>query len=262
MFLVDTSDPRRQDVIEKNIEHIEALVAAARSHHRLGLATFDSNLQVEAPLGATVDEIRDAASEMRAVGQTTELYRNTVSAVRLLERYPAERKAIFLFSDGLAEDTAYHHQDVMRLALSSRVVIYSLGYARSVSLSVALQTLRRLSEESGGLFVAADRDYTLPPTFLDEPYTALDSGGSIALDLAPAVAAGLSGRRRVSISFAVHGRVDTVTVPVNLPTPPPVPEPSPPVSPEAEIKPAVTPTPPVSTAPRLWLWVGTASGVA
>ena len=46
LFVVDTSDPARQSVVEKNIEQIELLLQAGRSYHRFGLASFDKELTI------------------------------------------------------------------------------------------------------------------------------------------------------------------------------------------------------------------------
>ena len=70
--------------------------------------------------------------------------------MRLLARTAAARKGLVIMSDGLAEDYAYHHDDVISLARAERVIIHSVGYPRSVAKSVALQTVRRLSDETGG----------------------------------------------------------------------------------------------------------------
>ncbi|MEE9552460.1 MAG: VWA domain-containing protein, partial [Gammaproteobacteria bacterium] len=153
LFVIDTSDPARQKVIEKNIAHIKIMLNSTKDYHRFGLVSFDKVLRNEAPIGSSNKQIIDAAEKLRAIGKTTELYRNMLKAIQLLRHIEADRKAIFLFSDGLAEDKAYYHQDVINAAQKYDVAITSIGYPRSVSQSVALQTLRRLSEETGGLFI-------------------------------------------------------------------------------------------------------------
>jgi len=189
LFLVDTSDPARENVVKKNIEHIEKLLAAGKSYHRFGLASFDKNLTVEAPIGSSDQQIVSAAGNLRATGKTTELYRNVIKAIDILAGIKADRKAIYLFSDGQAEDRAYFNQDVIRAARKYNVIINSLGYPRSVALSVALQTIRRLSEESGGRYVETDDNFNLPYPFLDGPFRNIDSGGKFTIDLSPLLTA-------------------------------------------------------------------------
>ena len=104
LFLVDTSDPARRAVVERIGRDIAAIVRSAGPHHRFGLARFDSELEVLAPIGAPPADIAAAAAMLRAAGQTTELYRLTKPAVDLLAAFPADRRALYLFSDGKAED--------------------------------------------------------------------------------------------------------------------------------------------------------------
>lgn len=218
MIVVDTSDPARQAVIEKTVHHIEDLLSAVRAHHRLGLASFDSDLVVRAPLGSSADDIRAGAGMLAAKGQTTELYRNVGEAVRLLAADAAARKVLVLMSDGLAEDYAYHHQDVVAAARAAQVVIHTIGFPRSVARSVALQTLRRLADETGGLYAQANLvDNTLPDGLFERLFAAADSGGEIEFDLAALVAAGAHGPVDVSLAFQTGDQNFVVLAPVILP---------------------------------------------
>lgn len=183
LLLVDTSDPGRENVVEKNNKHIERILKAAKKYHRIGLASFDKNLKLEVPIGLSNQQIITAAGRLRATGQTTELYRSVLTAIELLDKVKADRKSIFLFSDGLAEDTAYFHDDVVKAAKKAGVIITSFGYPRSVSQSVALQTLRRLSEETGGLFIEADNNFNIPEEILNNPFQSIDNGGRFVVNL-------------------------------------------------------------------------------
>ena len=183
LFLVDTSDPARQNVVEINIRHIAELLEAIGPHHKTGLASFDKSLVIKSPIGANRDTILEATRTLRATGKTTELYRNVIKAIDTLGSIEADRKSIFLFSDGQAEDIAYYHQDVINAARKAHVIINSFGYPRSVSLSVALQSLRRLSEETGGIYIEADERYDLPEQFMQLPFENIDSGGRFSVDL-------------------------------------------------------------------------------
>ena len=185
LLLVDTSDPARAKVIEQNNQHISRILDKAKKFHRIGLASFDKTLRLEVPIGLSSEQILNAAARLRATGQTTELYRSVLSAIELLDKVDADRKSIYLFSDGLAEDRAYFHEDVVAAARKTGVVITSFGYPRSVSQSVALQTLRRLSEETGGLYIEAENDYNLPDNVLANPFESIDNGGKFTVDLSP-----------------------------------------------------------------------------
>jgi len=185
LFLIDTSDPGRQEVIRRNAEQIAGILEKAGSHDKAGLASFDKDMIVNVPIGGSATEIVSAAHTLKATGLTTELYRNTIKAIELVARTNADRKAIFLLSDGQVEDKAYFHADVIRMATKYGVIINTLGYPRSTALSVALQTLRRLSEETGGLYIETNNRYELPEDFMRAPFDNIDRGGQFIIDLNP-----------------------------------------------------------------------------
>ncbi len=259
LVLVDTSDPARAPAMRAAITHIDALLSAAPSHFRLGLAAFDTDLRVLTPLGADRAEIRVAAAGLVATGRTTELYRNVRDALRVLEKSNATRKALLVLSDGLAEDYAYHHEDVVVLARANDIIIDSIGYPRSVPQSVALQTLRRLSDDTGGHYLQANYpDFKLPVEALPHALALLDSGGSLSFDLAPLVAKGAAGALDLSLAFQTRDQSFLVLAPVVLPN----------GAPQAAANPVPTPlatrTTPISAAlkpidlnaGRVWPWFG------
>jgi len=183
LLLVDTSDPARQNVIDKNIKHIKMILASSSNHHRFGLASFDKTLRLEAPIGSDFSVINNAAGKLNAVGKTTELYRSMLEAITLFKDVDADRKSIYIFSDGLAEDKAYFHNDVVNAAKDAGVIITSIAYPRSIAQSVSLQILRRLSEETGGIYTEANDQFEIPADFLSQPFTSLDNGGKFDISL-------------------------------------------------------------------------------
>jgi len=215
LFVIDTSDPARENVVENNIKHTKMLLNEIPESYEVGLATFDKDLRIEAPVGAPMSNILAALTNIHAVGKTTELYRSMLRAISILKTIQANRKAIFLFSDGQAEDKAYFHQDVVRAARLNHVIINGLGYPRSVSLSVALQTLRRLSEETGGVYVESDAEYNLPKAFLDSPYENLNTGGEFSIDLTK-LAKGNTSEKNITITLETDIGDINATVPVSF----------------------------------------------
>lgn len=221
LLLVDTSDPARQKAIDQIARHIGELLEAGRQHQRFGLATFDTELSLIEPPGSTPDAIRAAAARLVADGRTTELYRNVREAVRLLGQDTAARKVLVLMSDGLAEDFAYHHEDVVAEARKEQVVIHSLGYPRSIAQSVALQSMRRLADETGGLYAQANViDYGLPRGVFRRMLAAAETGGVLEFDLRPLHTAGASGPIDLALAFQTADRSFLALVPIILPDPP------------------------------------------
>ncbi|MBI2970692.1 MAG: FHA domain-containing protein [Gammaproteobacteria bacterium] len=262
LVLVDTSDPGRQAVIEKNIAQIDALLKSARPHQSMGLASFNNQLRIESPLGTSPEKISATAKSLKAVGLTTELYRSVIQAVDTLGRFRADRRAILLFSDGQAEDRAYFHADVIAAARKAGVAIHGLGFARSVALSVALQNLRRLSEETGGLYIEADANFNLPADFAGRLTRSVDSGGRFSVDLAPVISDS-SLPAQVRLGFQAAAVQMEIDVPINLPRPAvamaaQAPEPARGAAQPAAGVPEVRliTTPPARSRLDQWLWYG------
>jgi len=183
LFLVDTSDPNRQNVVEKNKSQIKELLTDLKPHQKAGLASFDKTIRILSPIGTTTFLLSKSLDSLQASGKTTELYRNLIEAIEKLKSTDASRKLIILLSDGQAEDKAYFHSDVIKAARKNSVVINSIGYPRTITLSVALQTIRRLSEETGGDYIETDMNYNLSSDKLNPLINNIDNGGSFSVDL-------------------------------------------------------------------------------
>lgn len=196
LFLIDTSNPRRTTIVANQREMLAEIVARAKPHHRLGIAKFDKALEILAPIGADSGELKAAIDSLRAQGLTTELYRSTLDAIRITANTPASRHAVVLLSDGMAEDVAYDHHDVVQLAQQNGVMIYGIGYAASVAQSPALQRIRRLAEASGGPYVEAGATHRLNSDFVDRFYQFLDGGGAVSIDLS-----GHYGQQELTLMF-------------------------------------------------------------
>ncbi len=212
LFLVDTSNPMR------NREHIRRLAGSGAPHHVYGLASFDSQLKVLCDMGCSAADVASKTQDLFATGEPTELYRNVLEAIKILRTYDARKRQIILMSDGLAEDLAYHHEDVIKAARNGHIVISSVGYPRSVPQSVALQTLRRLSEETGGLFVQADHiDYGIPEVLFTRIMSAVDSGGYIEFKLNKLQQQSIVGNIEISLSFQTTEQSFLLLVPIIVP---------------------------------------------
>ena len=228
LLLIDTSDPAREETVAGNVVHARELMDALPAGQRVGLASFDSNLRVLADIGASHETLIRALGDVHAVGRTTEGYRSALEAVRLLAATTAGRRTLVLFSDGLFEDRAYYHRDVVEAARAAGVVVHTLGYARSVSLSVALQTLRRLAEETGGLYSVASASAPLSSAFVDAVLAGLRGGGRVRVDLAPGIlATATGGERNLRLQLLTGNGVAVAEMPVEVPAPLPAPAPAP-----------------------------------
>ncbi|MFT7460921.1 MAG: hypothetical protein ACI909_003612, partial [Planctomycetota bacterium] len=173
-------------------------------------------LRILAPIGSSKAQIIASTNNINAEGRTTELYRSLLLTIEKLSRIKASRKAIFLFSDGQAEDKAYFHSDVVKAARSKGVIINGIGFPRSVSLSVALQTLRRISEETGGVFTEADNNFDLNDKFYRQPYDSIDAGDDFEIDLTSLAGIIRNPTSQIALDFDTDiGNIE-INVPVTL----------------------------------------------
>ncbi|MFT5395343.1 MAG: hypothetical protein ACI85N_000527 [Gammaproteobacteria bacterium] len=215
LFLVDTSDPNRQNVIEKNRSHIKELLTDLKPHNKIGLASFDKAVRFVSPVGTSRFLLSKSIDSLNATGKTTELYRNLIKAIDHLKSFDADRKIIILMSDGQAEDKAYFHSDVIKSARKSGVIINSIGYPRSISLSVSLQTIRRLSEETGGRYIETDMSYELPSNKLKPLISNLDNGGAFSVEL-DSLSQNNPVPNKITLSFNDANGTENISVPVRI----------------------------------------------
>ena len=217
LFLVDTSNPSRQPLMASVRQHIHSLMAGADERHSFGLAAFDTETRVLAAPGASAEEVRALTPNVQAIGQTAELYRSVLRAVRLLSTHPAERRTLILMGGGAGEDQAYFHEDVIEAASAGGVTIVGMGYMISPDKSANLQSLRRLTEEAGGIYFAAGEHPELPESFVSDLYQTLGQGGGFTFDLRPAIAAGLNGPRMAYVHFTLDEGFASASIRVKLP---------------------------------------------
>jgi len=183
LFLIDISDPRRKFTVEKkNIKTISEMLLSQKKHHLVGIATFDSNLEVVAPIGSDEVQVKSAVSKIQAKGQATEFYKNILSAIEILKKNSATRKGLILMSDGKDEDKAYTQADVLKAAKDAGVVILGLGYSESQADSPYLQTIKRLSEETDGLYFD-NTNQIVPLEISAKPFSFVEKGGRITIDI-------------------------------------------------------------------------------
>lgn len=178
LILVDTGTTEQRSQFADKKRQIESMLEKAAPHQRFGLAVIDTDLRLlELPVH-DAEDIIGALPRLEPSDQPTELYRTTLIAVRLLAKQPTDRKGVIIVSDGQADDTAYFARDVIEAARTGDVVVNSIGFAATPHESTHLQSLRRLSDETGGDFVAADDEGALPASFLEAPFRAVDNGGT------------------------------------------------------------------------------------
>ena len=180
LFLVDVSDPKRKDTVEKkNVAIINEMLAAQKPYEKVGIAVFDSDLEVLVPISSDQAATKEAVKNIKAKGLATEFYKNILSAIEILKKTDATRKGLVILSDGKDEDRAYMPQDVVNAAKTAGVVILSLGYLEKPTDSPYLQNLQRLADDTFGVYYNAT-DSKLPADFATQPFSFVEKGGRVS----------------------------------------------------------------------------------
>jgi hypothetical protein len=183
LILADVSDPNRKKTVETKYHRtIGEILRNVKPHNKVGIAEFDSNLRVDAPIGADINALQKASVGLKATGLATEFYKNVLAAIDLLDKSNATRKGLIILSDGKDEDRAYRFEDVIKVAKSSNVSIMSFGYLEKPQDSPFLQSLKRLSDETYGLYFDLT-DEPLPSVLQVSPFAFIETGGRLSIEI-------------------------------------------------------------------------------
>lgn len=201
----------RQATVTRIGQVVASLVDQTGANDRLGLAMIGDKLEVLAPLGSARPKLRLASSPGRIVVGTaadTQLYRLAIEAIGQLRDFPADRKALVLFTDGRnSGDTTV--DAVVNAARDADITIYSIAYPESADADLA--DLRRLASDTSGPYIAADAsNKNLPDNFVQDFTKYLKSGGRIRFDPISAdegvqytISAELENNRNVTTDVAI-----------------------------------------------------------
>lgn len=184
LILADVSDPKRKNTVEiKYGRSIDQILRFFKSHQKIGLAEFDSEIRLIAPIGSDLGSLTKASHSLKATGHATEFYKNILSAIDLLKKSKSDRKGLIILSDGKDEDRAYKLEDVLKMAKESDVSILSLGYLESPQDTPFQQTLKRLSAETFGQYFDVTEGGVLPATLAAQPLAFVEKGGQLNFEL-------------------------------------------------------------------------------
>jgi len=182
LFLVDISDPSRQNTVEKTyVRDISEMLSSKKPYEDIGLAAFDSDMELLVPISSNGDATLNALSSIKATGYATEFYKNILAAIDVLKKTEGTRKGLIILSDGKDEDKAYKSEDVVKAAKDANVSILALGYSEKPSDTPYLQTLKKLADETFGVYINVSGK-KLPLEFLEKPFSFVENGGQISFD--------------------------------------------------------------------------------
>lgn len=198
LFLLDATDPKRAKTVEANKATILRLAERSDPAVQIAVYSFAANLEPLAEFGTPRSELAERLARVKAAGLSTELYRNAIEAVKVLEGVEAARKALVILSDGRAEDTTFTLEQVVARAREAGVVIYGMGFAESPQGTIHLQSLRRLAAETGGPFAELEAGTRREPeAFAHDFFAFLLTGGTAVADVSEAPPG-------APVEFAVH----------------------------------------------------------
>lgn len=184
LILLDTSDPSRKSTVEnKAVKLANQFIVSRKEFEKLGVATFDSDLVMLAPVGSSSNDLAAALNRVKATGQSTEFYKSILAAIEILKNTEADRKGLVVISDGKDEDKAYSLADVVKSAQAANVAILGIGIAEKLADTPYLQTLKRLSDETYGEYINATEG-KLPATLLSKPLSFIERGGEVQINIA------------------------------------------------------------------------------
>jgi hypothetical protein len=177
--LLDVSGLQRRDQIERFKMAMLLLAGRKAVHDQVAFAVYALEGSLLVPTSDDPGETLALLAQVPPLDEEANLSGALISAMRTLEKLPADRRAIYVLTDG--------HND-SPIALAS---LAELAHATGVTLffllapgdrAVDLPALRALAEASGGQLVE-DKDLA---TFLGEPFALLDSGAQLQFPLAAA----------------------------------------------------------------------------
>jgi Ca-activated chloride channel family protein len=111
--------------------------------------TISFGLPPNVPFTSDVAQLQAALSVPSASGYTP-LYDAMAAALQHFEGAPSEKKVLVLISDGGDDASTHKFSDVLRMAQTANVAIYSIGLLDPLSADQNPSVLRKFARETGG----------------------------------------------------------------------------------------------------------------
>lgn len=174
--LLDVADPLRAQQIEVMKRSMLVFALGKSKRDLLGFAVYGLSAQLLAPDSDRPGAVADLLLGIPPLFEKSNLSGALIHSIRTLERWPGERRAIYVFTDG-HNDGKIELQRVGDLAVASGVALnFILG---SSERAVSTADLVQVAEKTGGQVVEeAQRE-----VFLRAPFALLHSGGRVRFPL-------------------------------------------------------------------------------
>jgi hypothetical protein len=180
-------DPNEKAKLVKAVRRTLTEIASVSgtTPYQFAVGTISAgSLDVLAPMGSEKSIVNSAIDKLAFNGTSPELYLGSKRAIDWLAGTPAERKFMILVSDGTSQDKVASQQEVVKKATEAKVIICTIGFAKSAAAAEDVQRLGPLAEETGGYALRADgSDPKLPAGAEENLDKFMVSGGKAEIDL-------------------------------------------------------------------------------
>ena len=174
--LLDVSGLQRQQQIDRFKAAMLLLVTRKAAHQQIAFAVYALEGSLLVPQGDDPNEIISLLRQIPALDQEGNLSGALVSSMRTLQAIAADRRAIYVFTDG-HNDGSVPLGELAELAGATGVTLTFL--VAPSDRPTDLPALARLVETTGGQLVREDDI----DAFLAEPFALLDSGAQLRFPL-------------------------------------------------------------------------------
>lgn len=156
LFLLDVSDVSRSSEVEAGRKLLEdVLQALPPKDFEAAVATAGQGMRMISDLGANPSARAEALAKLKAESCAAEIYRSVKAGLDRLAQASNGRSALVLLSDGKSEDKdpQFQPDPIIDLAKKRGVAIFSVGYAATQKDTTEWQSMRRIAEATGGVFL-------------------------------------------------------------------------------------------------------------
>lgn len=174
--LLDISGLQRLEQIERFKMTMLLLAARKAAHTQLAFAVYALEGSLLVPASDDPKDTLALLAQIPALDEEANLSGALISSVRTLEKLPADRRAIYVLSDG-HNDSTIAPTDLAELARSAGVALFFL--VAPSDRAADLPALSKLSDATGGELVE-DKNIA---TFLGDPFALMDSGARLRFPL-------------------------------------------------------------------------------
>jgi hypothetical protein len=176
ILMLDLTDSRREAQIDENEIALIRILGRAAIHHQIAVQAYSDTVQYLTPPNEDIGNLFRMIVALQPADQPAHLGLILANAIRTLGRRAADRRGIFILSDGHSDDAL----DVVTLTDLAKRNDVALTFVLTPShREIDAPALTTLASASGGEIIDRDRR----EMFLHAPFELLDSGATARFPL-------------------------------------------------------------------------------